>query len=112
MGPKGETGVPGPPGFMGEQGIQGPPGPTGLMGPQGPQVHSFTCISRWLNRRDIMNIHTAIYRMNNLYIKQKCSNHPNAFLLGSSRSRRLSGDIRGEGTSGRWKLPMPKKMYT
>lgn len=66
----------------------------------------------YLNRRDIMNIHTAIYRMNNLYIKQKCSNHPNAFLLGSSRSRRLSGDIRGEGTSGRWKLPMLKKMYT
>lgn len=66
----------------------------------------------YLNRRDIMNIHTAIYRMNNLYIKQKCSNHPNGFLLGSSRSRRLSGDIRGEGTSGRWKLPMPKKMYT
>lgn len=34
----------------------------------------------YLNRRDIMNIRIAIYRMNNLYIKQKCSNHPNAFL--------------------------------
>lgn len=45
----------------------------------------------------------------NKYIKQKCTNYPNSFLLGSSRSRRHAGNIRGEGTSGRWNLPMLKK---